>query len=278
MGKAGRASRAFVAVAWLGAMGSAAVAEHITDPAYFEDLEHLTIDFEKFPGDEETLPPNTPFSAEYAEWGALFRAEDHPDEIHTTDPEDANGRFESMCCILDAQTNGGVPTSGVRYMHGECEHYNGWNVSDVRIDFDPPTDAFAAYVIDNDFTDVRIAAYDADGVLLESIVVPQGEEGCVRYHGIAMPAIGYVIIDGNNDGPLDSTFIDDLSFTGDWPGPCVGDIYEDGEVNTADLLILLGDWGECPDPPEDCPSDLDANGTVNTADLLLLLGNWGPCE
>jgi len=60
--------------------------------------------------------------------------------------------------------------------------------------------------------------------------------------------------------------------------PCVGDIWEDGEVDTVDLLILLSDWGNCPDPPEDCPSDLDGNGTVNTADLLLLLANWGPCE
>ncbi|MDY7107928.1 MAG: hypothetical protein SYC29_04750, partial [Planctomycetota bacterium] len=54
-----------------------------------------------------------------------------------------------------------------------------------------------------------------------------------------------------------------------------GDINGDGSVDTADLLTLLGAWGECPDPPADCPSDLDGDGLVNTADLLLLLGHWG---
>ena len=73
--------------------------------------------------------------------------------------------------------------------------------------------------------------------------------------------------------------IDSGFMASEWAcAPCIGDIYEDGEVNTVDLHILLGDWGDCPDPPEDCPSDLDGNGTVNTADLLLLLANWGPCE
>ncbi|MDY7108301.1 MAG: hypothetical protein SYC29_06655 [Planctomycetota bacterium] len=52
---------------------------------------------------------------------------------------------------------------------------------------------------------------------------------------------------------------------------CVGDLDGDQLVNTADLLILLGNWGTSG------PGDLDGNGVVNTADLLTLLGNWGPC-
>lgn len=54
-----------------------------------------------------------------------------------------------------------------------------------------------------------------------------------------------------------------------------GDVNGDGVVDTADLLALLGAWGDCPDPPEECPADFDGDGTVGTADLLLLLGNWG---
>ena len=50
-----------------------------------------------------------------------------------------------------------------------------------------------------------------------------------------------------------------------------GDIDEDGDVDTQDLLALLAAWGEC----EGCPEDIDGNGVVNTADLLTLLGNWG---
>jgi len=54
-----------------------------------------------------------------------------------------------------------------------------------------------------------------------------------------------------------------------------GDIDGDGDVDTADLLALLANWGDCPEPPEPCPGDLDGDGDVDTADLLALLGNWG---
>jgi sugar lactone lactonase YvrE len=49
-----------------------------------------------------------------------------------------------------------------------------------------------------------------------------------------------------------------------------GDIDGDGLVNVADLLILLADWGVCPD----CPADLDGDGNVAVSDLLILLANW----
>jgi hypothetical protein len=51
-----------------------------------------------------------------------------------------------------------------------------------------------------------------------------------------------------------------------------GDIDGDGDVDTADLLALLADWG-C--SGEDCPGDVDGDGDTDTADLLLLLANWG---
>ena len=55
---------------------------------------------------------------------------------------------------------------------------------------------------------------------------------------------------------------------------CVADIDGDGEVNVADLLILIGAWGQCPS----CDADLDKDGEVNVADLLILIGAWGSCE
>ena len=50
------------------------------------------------------------------------------------------------------------------------------------------------------------------------------------------------------------------------------DVDGDWDVDTADLLALLGAWG----PNEGHPADFNGDGTVNTTDLLTLLGNWGP--
>ncbi|MDY7109707.1 MAG: hypothetical protein SYC29_13815 [Planctomycetota bacterium] len=58
------------------------------------------------------------------------------------------------------------------------------------------------------------------------------------------------------------------------PPECPEDIDGDGLVNTADLLVLLGDWG-CEGP--DCDGDVNADQRTDTEDLLLLLGAWGEC-
>jgi hypothetical protein len=46
-----------------------------------------------------------------------------------------------------------------------------------------------------------------------------------------------------------------------------GDLDGDGSVNTADVALLLLDFGPCPG----CASDLDGDGEVNTGDLSFLL-------
>jgi len=51
---------------------------------------------------------------------------------------------------------------------------------------------------------------------------------------------------------------------------CPGDFDGDGDVDTADLLHLLGAWGT-PD------GDVDGDGDTDTSDLLALLAAWGPC-
>lgn len=53
---------------------------------------------------------------------------------------------------------------------------------------------------------------------------------------------------------------------------CPGDINDDRVVNTSDLLILLGEWGQ-----PDSPADVDGDGDVDTSDLLMLLAAWGAC-
>jgi len=54
--------------------------------------------------------------------------------------------------------------------------------------------------------------------------------------------------------------------------PCPGDINDDRVVNTADLLTLLGKWGQ-----PNSPADVDGDGDVDTSDLLILLAAWGAC-
>lgn len=49
------------------------------------------------------------------------------------------------------------------------------------------------------------------------------------------------------------------------------DLNGDGDVNAADLAIVLGQWGPCPG----CDADLNDDGVVNAADLAIVLGSWG---
>jgi hypothetical protein len=66
--------------------------------------------------------------------------------------------------------------------------------------------------------------------------------------------------------------IDDVEIWGVEPTPeCPEDINGDGVVDTEDLLILLGNWGNSGE------GDIDGSGVVDTADLLALLAAWGEC-
>jgi glucose/arabinose dehydrogenase len=53
-----------------------------------------------------------------------------------------------------------------------------------------------------------------------------------------------------------------------------GDVDGDGIVDTSDLVLLLGAWGDCPAPPDPCPADVNDDGTVDTADLVMLIASW----
>jgi thiol-disulfide isomerase/thioredoxin len=53
---------------------------------------------------------------------------------------------------------------------------------------------------------------------------------------------------------------------------CPADLDDSGAVDVADLLQVLGFWGQ-----SDVVQDLDGSGTVEVGDLLIVLGAWGDC-
>ena len=56
---------------------------------------------------------------------------------------------------------------------------------------------------------------------------------------------------------------------------CIADLLVDGQVNGADLGVLLAFWG--PVNTALPKADINKDGFVNGADLGYLLGAWGPC-
>lgn len=55
------------------------------------------------------------------------------------------------------------------------------------------------------------------------------------------------------------------------PGTTYQDLTGDGQIDGADLGVLLAAWGPCGDC---CNADLNGDGTVDGADLGMLLGLW----
>lgn len=63
----------------------------------------------------------------------------------------------------------------------------------------------------------------------------------------------------------------------DMPAPeltCPGDLDDSGDVNFADVLLVLAAWGPC----EACPEDIDGSGAVGFEEILYLLSQYGPCR
>ena len=54
--------------------------------------------------------------------------------------------------------------------------------------------------------------------------------------------------------------------------PCVGDLNDNEEVNSADLGFLIAAWGQ-----EGGNADLNDDGLVDSEDLGIMLSNWGAC-
>jgi hypothetical protein len=77
----------------------------------------------------------------------------------------------------------------------------------------------------------------------------------------------YILFRGVLNATVKGAFLIDLGAL------CPADITGDSNVNTADLLAVINNWGPCPG----CPADITGDGNVNTADLLAVINAWGAC-
>lgn len=69
----------------------------------------------------------------------------------------------------------------------------------------------------------------------------------------------------------------------EWRHGCLlGDVNNDGFINTDDLIIIITTWGICvaPQPLMGCYGDIYppcGDGYINTDDLIQVVGGWGEC-
>jgi hypothetical protein len=54
---------------------------------------------------------------------------------------------------------------------------------------------------------------------------------------------------------------------------CIADLFVDGQVNGADLGVVLAQWGQ----GAGAAGDINRDGTVGAQDLSILLSSWGTC-
>ena len=140
-------------------------------------------------------------------------------------------------------------------------HNFGWDALQAALDIENATGFGGRFFPATGFVD----GVEGDPSVLQFGFLSDGaEDGTYTDTGI--------ILCSDEDIPGETTH--QLSLTievevGDSGNP--GDINDDGQVNGADLGILLASWGTCPPP---CPADINGDGVVNGADLGLLLAAW----
>ena len=54
-----------------------------------------------------------------------------------------------------------------------------------------------------------------------------------------------------------------------------GDANGDGVVDILDLLVVIDQWGVCPDEPAECPGDVTGDRVTDVQDLLMVIEHWG---
>lgn len=102
------------------------------------------------------------------------------------------------------------------------------------------------------------------------LVVNQ-DDVCIIVNDILGTQFGDVDLDGDVDGDDLAIINGNLGMTGGWAD---GDLNGDGSIDSDDLDIANGVVDPCA-PPSECAADIDGSGSTTSADLNILLGNFG---
>ena len=57
---------------------------------------------------------------------------------------------------------------------------------------------------------------------------------------------------------------------------CAGDLDGSGEVDVADLVLVVLDW-DCSAMPGQCAGDANGDGIVDVGDMVFVILGWGLC-
>ncbi|MDP7005317.1 MAG: hypothetical protein QF718_03805 [Phycisphaerales bacterium] len=99
----------------------------------------------------------------------------------------------------------------------------------------------------------------ADVMYTQNLVVKAGGE---------LRTNGYIIYTSNLDNQGTIIGEDDIIIINP---PIPGDLDGDGVVGILDILIVIADWGPCPDG---CTGDVNEDGVSDILDLLVIIANW----
>ncbi len=116
----------------------------------------------------------------------------------------------------------------------------------------------------------------SDYILIEAAVQGNPGTGLAELQAHMDDARGTMIPELNGYGLFDKN----------WPPPICGDVYPNGEINSGDIVRLIGYvfLGESAPPwPMECRADVTGNGVIDSGDVVRLIGyvflgeSYPPC-
>ena len=116
---------------------------------------------------------------------------------------------------------------------------------------------------------IEVSVRILDPAAVDPVLIAGPSLNVPRYDfGAVLGDDGYIyVIGGYSAGGVALSSVERL-YTG--AAGLEGDLDLDGDVDGADLGLLLASWGPC----DGCSADLNLDGLVDGADLGLLLANW----